>query len=414
MFIALIFIVLLYAKAINQPLNESKLEAQIYSEFAQHKELLNNKSFELFSKSGSHPNKFICLNPNAGMYGGWGNLVNSLISIIGFSLTTQKQAIMNHPLFLEMFNHPDERQKWNLWSAEEIRSIKHNVGRPPARCGDINHMPLNTFEDKYGVNGCLSPYLTHPAAINYFQFLLHKKYDKILPNSYFTQVSNILAQWIFSNPTKKYKEMTDEHKKQLLSNECGENFDLAVQFRSWRDVRAESATFGELDGSCVLECALERVSWLKQKITNRKICVFVTTDNSTSSNIIVNAINALSTKDHAVHAITFIDTHLEKHWHSMGVVQDTRFFIEPTELSRHPELLDWYLIGDAYSAVYTAGSTFAFTSRMRSGILNQMNDYAVNKVDNKCVCEKVMPNFPIDEQIDLRNRLLLEFQKRKL
>ena len=83
------------------------------------------------------------------------------------------------------------------------------------------------------------------------------------------------------------------------------------------------------------------------------------------------------------------------HWHTGEIVQSGRNGVKLEDLVHYTSLFDWFLFGEAASALLTAGSTFSMTARLRSGLEQSLDDYVVDAVwsNNQFVC-KCTPSFP--------------------
>lgn len=382
-------------------------------------ETLNDRTYELFSRDKSailsyNPaSKFICLSPSAKFYGGFGNLLLSILGVVGFALPLNRVSIINHPLFNLMFDHPDStRQSWTLLSPLKLSEGKggeSSVSPPIAggKCIAIEAITLDQFPRKYGVNGCTQSYFINPHSKKYYESIFPTINKPFKGFDTWEQVESNLANWMFSNPKKVWVDLVRNYSEKSIfrgDSRCSmDNIDFATQFRTWRDVRPQNMKFSEAGGDCHMHCLITRI---KENIRVRSssplfnsslqhndssFCVFVTSDNVTSSHILVDRIKALSTDTLDIRAFAHEDE--DEHWHTIDLTSGSlRYEIpageEDSILASHSELFDWYIMGQAQAVVYTEGSTFGFTSRLRRPLEQRLQDFTTKQEGRgKCECK---------------------------
>lgn len=172
------------------------------------------------------------------------------------------------------------------------------------------------------------------------------------------------------------------------------NIDIAAQFRSWRDVRPVDHSFHSAGGACFLSCLLEAARRAALALGKSSLCVFVTSDNVTSTHLVADTLRASSVPISSALNLTlrpFFNPHPSDHWHSAELIEAFRYELaDPQrELGNHAELFDWYLLGEAKAAVYTSGSTYATTARLRKGLDNMLLDWTSAMSDpphSACEC----------------------------
>jgi hypothetical protein len=363
---------------------------------------LNDRSYDVYKQKDMKT--YTCTNPTAGIFGGFGNLMFSILGAQVVGTLINRVVVMNHHLMLNMFDHPDIRQSWDLIPFADWPEMKKTVGSRPIRCSGVKDVPFEKYPAKYGTNGCFQAYLSHPQTAGVLLPLLPMKYPES-NISFYDQMSAQLAEWTLSRPAKVWSSIVDEYKKATFSP-CGANVDradMAVQFRTWRDVAGEAATYHQVGGLCHEKCAAEMALHTFQRL-KRPICIFITSDNETSSAQLAQNLSSLSPGNiHAVYGAAEKNT---AHWHSVTIVDTARWGpFDVQELRRHQELKDWMLLGEASHATYTVGSTFAITARLRAGLHQQMHDKVpITTEDGNCTCSSVYPNYHIENQLRIRER----------
>jgi len=370
----------------------------------------------------------VTLSPHTKSYGGLGNVILSLVGVQAFAFPLRRVALLNVPLFEAMFSHPDSPRQKNsrqFVSAESVNENKKWVSHSP-NCQKIFDIPLRNVPIRFGVNMCWFAFITHRESVYYYNQLLgptrkiqHFGYRNI---SYFDWTFNSLGGWIMSNPTVVFKQHALEYQKKISSERC-QKIHLALQIRTWRDVREgkllkdsnkstlnnkskeASISFEELGGECFLNCtyasinafirARENDNRLVKDQKANEMCVFVTSDNDAFSQQLVQRINSQPQPSKitmtAFSAVPASSS--SKPWHSFDLIKSSLKKFNSSLLVNHPLLFDWYLLGEATTSVYTSGSTFGSSARLRAGLENQLNDFKVafREHSRECICEKVFP-----------------------
>lgn len=375
---------------------------------------LNDRTYEVYQHADVRES-FVCNDPNAGIFGGFGNLMITALATQLVGLLSNRVTVMNHHLMLSMFDHPDSRQSWSLIPSEGFFALKGTVKTRPKRCSDVKNIPFSKLAPKYGTNGCFEAYISHPESPAMLTSLLPLQYPESNISLYH-QFSAAVGEWTFSRPAANWSSIMSAYRKKTFAP-CGANIefaDMAVQFRTWRDVRGDKDTFHDVGGACHAKCAAHVALHTRNRL-NRTICVFVTSDNVTSSAHLVNHLNLAS--NGSIKAVYAEEETGAAHWHSQTVVDSARWkTLDSSELQHHQSLKDWMLIGEASTAMYTAGSTFAVTARLRAGLQNQLHDVISEINGNKCNCESMFPKYNLEHQMHVREktrRSLIEKRRRR-
>lgn len=346
-----------------------------------------------FNKTENDPFKigaFVCLDPNAFVFGGWGNLLLSIFAVQAISLLTNRRAVVNHPLFTTLFESPI-KTPWHLPPASLINSKKmliRNIDFNSCHLISRSHFRLAAW---VGVNGCFGSYIRNPELKSFFENRYNISQNATV-DSYTDQAANKLASWTLSRPSQILQSAFDIYRN-LVWSQCENTVepDIGIQFRSWRDVKSNTSTFEESGGDCLLRCLTGMMkhmdgttNWIRQ---SHKLCVFVTSDSSCFSKRIVDHLNN-SNSSQQVQAFSSPSIEFnDAEWHSMGLIAKTRDRFNSSELAYHPELLDWMILGEIKQVLYSKGSTFATTARMRTGTEKQQNDFITSFHVDRCLCK---------------------------
>jgi len=264
------------------------------------------------------------------------------------------------------------------------------------------------------MNGCIPGYFTHSNSQRFYESILKLDFHGL---DYWSQIFANVASWAMSRPSTMWTELVKNYTKTVFRGDdlcSGEDIDLVTQFRTWRDVRPADMNFRDAGGDCHTKCLVARAKAYGKTFNKTHLCIFVTSDNATSSAVLVKTLKGLSTESLQFRAFTHEDE--DVHWHTIDLTSgNTRYEMPPNKaevLSAHSELFDWYLMGEAKAAVYTGGSTYGMTARLRKGIENHLLDYTAFVEDNKCKCQPFYPTYGVSENLERRRRLFEGFADR--
>lgn len=329
-------------------------------------------------------------------FGGFGNLMLGAIGIVTLAIPSARIPEINHCMLSEMYFHPDKRLQF---------SSNTDRGDGMKLLGS-SHQNINTLKSEklnapYAVYGDTDVNIYTTAADTIAHHAFYQQYLPDVPLSdprLYDIISSTIAQWTLSNPSPALRKSYSSFKSNVLAGCPSGQLDLAVQLRTWQDV-PERRDYFESHQSCTYQCILSRIKKVKkvhagmqylknavdpagriqvprggQRIVKNSICVFITTDNATATMKVINDLQKLvsrhvdSTEKNSnntvylegrrgkvvfVHSLNHISS--DAQWHSVTAIRKSRQKFDPSELSKHTELLDWVLIGDARQAVYSRG-----------------------------------------------------------
>jgi len=351
-----------------------------------------------------------------------------------FRLSLGRIPVLNHALFTGLYQHPDPRQTWNLIPISAIRSMSDILGFE--YCRGIQSKSLKEFPIKFGFHGCTDAYMNNVENLKYFQLLISKYYPKVViserdygkviinfkqQSKYQTEwfVNTLICNWIMSRPVERWKMAIKSYKNAAFPYLNDGVFDLAIQFRTWRDLGHGNAVYVQ---DCIVNCAIHRIIQMLResgiiddirklrKENARNFSVFITGDNATSNAFVQSKLTQQlvsmfygeklvddskyminnSLENRHIRRIPFGEKHgcyiattpeyynsnssAATQWHTGEVTNSLRYEFDFEKVRYNLGLLDWELLSEATSAVYTTGSGFALNARMKAGLIRQACD----------------------------------------
>lgn len=340
---------------------------------------------------------FVCLNPHTGKFGGFGNLLLTMIGVKLIGFVTNRTAVINHFLLSQLFDNVDSGRQQQ--TVATINSHKLDIKRT-SKCKDILNFDLSQVPEKYGVNGCYQSYVLNPiiqAVIK--QHMSQSSNCKVGESDL---ISHTIAQWALSDIRPSWI-MSANKLRDGMTN-ASTNIDVVIQYRSWRDIYSATKNSDTIESNfnCHLHCSLKILQIIKAK-ESKTLVVFITSDNFTTTQAFARHINSML-EGLIVLTNSNLGEKFHNEWHSEKIVQqfrfDSRTVIGESFLSSHTELLEWILIGQANHAIYSKGSTFAATARMRKGLAGELNDFVISTVNRlkqekataECQCQPIFPH----------------------
>ena len=351
---------------------------------------IHNITSIIQKKHSKNPSlSIVCLSTGVHTYGGLGNFVGSLITATVLSLMNERVLVINNFVFTSMFIHPD---KDNTFISFPVTPGTRMFA--PGEC-QIKEPSKNPSVQILGVNRC-DRFLVHDSQVlSWFSNTFH------VPNTFRAtnkpwllsenRISYDILHWLLSKPSAKWEHHLKEQRTNVYKNCSRDGWEharanLAIQVRTFADIFKDPISKKRYD--CYVNCALKRAKELHE-LHQHSVCVLVTSDNSQLTDLIINKLNEESFIT-AVHNDYPISSTIS---HSGDLLlkerDNAKFTIE--NLHNHPEFIDWMLLSDSESAIYTVESTFAATARYRAGFIKAQNDMVVRMVDKEnCVCDAVV------------------------
>ena len=351
-------------------------------------EFFNNVTFSTFTKNkDAVANKFVCLNPTAKFYGGWGNVVFYAFTLMEIGIGLDRIPVMNHALMTTLFQHPDDRQVWALLSFADIDRLKNEIEGIP-RCNGINERTVESFPPKFGLHGCPGNYNNNHAILGRVKSLLSGSFP-IYADLDSWGVNVLLMQWVFSKPSLPWLSAVNSYRKTVFGDE-NMVADLAIQIRTWRDL-GEAKTFEGSNGPCILFCTTKALDVLS-KFIKREFRIFVTADDAAVAQKFIELLQQWGV-DNSKPVHVYVPGPEQSNWHTVDLTNQGRYSLDISQVEHNVALLDWMILSEAHHSVYTLNSGFSSWARMRGGFQNQSCDVvAGNNEENKCVCVPVLPD----------------------
>eukprot|EP00602_Paraphysomonas_sp_CaronLab_P004567 CAMPEP_0185035738 /NCGR_PEP_ID=MMETSP1103-20130426/27644_1 /TAXON_ID=36769 /ORGANISM="Paraphysomonas bandaiensis, Strain Caron Lab Isolate" /LENGTH=350 /DNA_ID=CAMNT_0027572975 /DNA_START=89 /DNA_END=1138 /DNA_ORIENTATION=+ len=324
-------------------------------------------SYSLLYKNVSESNRrarvstdhLFCLQPASGTlstYGGFGNLMMGVNAVQALALVSGSIPVINHAMFLAMFSHPNPKESYDVFKPSQIRL--GSVRRIYCQSSKFFRSKLSKL-GRSGVNVlCNKDAYMHRESIAFFSTAL-----SISPTDarYYDMASSSVAHWMLSNPTAYFESIVRRHRDKVL-HRCGgtqSRLDVAVQIRTWADVPERREQFFT-QIPCVMRCIMNLVRFVASgkgvhidtydpDSGEAPLCIFVTTDNSTVTNDIVEYLEGISTAIRATSSTSISPEYLNftaprthvSHWHSAHTIKSSQHEFSASELDSHIELLDW-------------------------------------------------------------------------
>jgi hypothetical protein len=259
---------------------------------------INEETYKIYNRTSasvmSSRDGFVCLNPWAKQYGGFGNLLYYAVVLVELGLALGRVPVMNHALVTGLFDHPDDRQTWKLFTPDDIFGMKDRF-QEPIRCNGIEKMSLqSSFSSRFGIHGCPNNYANNIQMQEFFKKLISwdvssYRQIKFMPTSEWL-LHSVMMPWLLSRPTRDWARAVDKYKASIFGSP-NITIDVAIQFRQYVDLPGKT-DFHLSGGDCTVQCArdlLSKLSAKKQKSNHdsssaatRDINVFLTSDNTTS------------------------------------------------------------------------------------------------------------------------------------
>jgi hypothetical protein len=341
----------------------------------------------------NHPNPSdfaVALSTKVVTYGGFGNFIGSVVTAGLVSFLSDRVLVLNNALFRSMFQHPDPSLSFN-----SLNITRETVMYCPSAPNLFLAASRQSHHKIIGVNRG-DQYLTHhQPVLEWYSTTLSVPIPVQTPESPWriseNRLSYDLAQWLLSHPTPEWETILKKRAKMVFAN-CShadtsvpQRASVGLQIRTFADLGRKSSP--ELE-KCYIDCALNLTSHLyRRQRKHRPICVLVTSDDSRLTDRVVDELQKVPYVI-AVHNDYPTSSTLS---HSgnllMSQREDDSFSLQ--SIKDHPEFVDWMLLSDSETAVYSQSSTFASSARHRAGIYRAKDDHVVGFSEGYCACNPV-------------------------
>lgn len=314
-------------------------------------------------------------------YGGYGNFIGSLVTAAVISFYSNRILVLNNPVLVSMFQHPDPMQSFNSFNVTSLYC--------PKSCPDIVRASTS-LEKVIGVNRCDGQVIHDQNVATWYVKNIAIPLVPLSTGSLLElyRPHYELIHWLLSNPTPGWGSHMQKRAKMVYAN-CSQHgvvphrANLALQIRTFSDMGRTSTASQE---QCYIDCTLEIAKSLHDAHLHH-ICLMVTSDNSELTDRVIEKLEMTSyiTAVHNDYPNASILSH------SGNILMDHRLdkSFSLDKIMDHPEFVDWMLLSDAEVAVYTHGSTFAMSARHRAGVIRAKDDRAVSFQPGDCKCHAV-------------------------
>ena len=312
---------------------------------------------------------------------GFGNLMVGTYGMILLANANAAVPLVAHSMVASMFNHPlfEEGLSFQklLEDPDGTISLPSVAASGPetiteSGAGEVSYINVLGTGDA----------LKRGAARNLYADLLNMStHDPRL----YDVMSSTAAQWMLSNPSRRFQRLYDDFKAEKLSQCSSGHFDVAIQLRTWKDW-INYYSYYEKNKACIVDCIgsvlLDVIRTIQAKSgsdTDSPPCVFFTSDSDADAaeviDILKRRLAALSpdpvlavefvvsapptqTQAEIEHSSSYRPKSTnENHfmWRSDFVLRTSRDSFNIHDLSKRTDLLDWMLLGDVDVAVYSGG-----------------------------------------------------------
>jgi hypothetical protein len=237
--------------------------------------------------------------------------------------------------------------------------------------------------------GCLLHVAAHYKAT--FDVILPRTNIRINADENTDRIDRIAA-WALSNPSELYRSLAEEYRKFLLlqCSNISSIIDFAVNLRTQRDVRGD-ISFNECYIDCLSNEVLEILHQHPNYLLQKSVCVFITSDDDILADNIAKRLKRNNSFVMTATGVQYRKGNLDSsNWHLGGLIQNTRYSLNISDIAYHTELLDWYILSEVPQAILTP-STFSSTARSRNSIIRSQrnfSDYQFGEIQTVCTACK--------------------------
>lgn len=346
---------------------------------------------------------------------GFGNLIIGTFGMMLLAHVKGDIPLVAHAMVAAMFNHPLSNE--GLTFQKILEDPDGTISLPSVSDSGPETFRENGPNKKTYINvlGTGDSLKRDPVRQFYADLLNMSTSDPRL----YDVMSSAAAQWMLNNPSRRFQSIYEEFKAEKESQCTSGHFDFGIQLRSWVDWLSYYDAFKK-NKPCIVDCiesVIVNVVTSAARENDVPPCVFFTADSGEDANDIINSLKRkFSVRSPAVEVEfvvsarpTLIKGEIDDReayklhgendkpfaWRSDFVLRSTRDSFNINDLSKRTDLLDWMLFGDVDTGIYSGGSTFGRTARMRRGYFAQLNDHIFTTraalTQKGCMCVPVQP-----------------------
>eukprot|EP01036_Dinobryon_divergens_P036012 gene36012-46789_t len=188
-----------------------------------------------------------------------------------------------------------------------------------------------------------------------------------------------LTQWTFSSPTPTFRDNSGDKEGQFMNV-------TRTPIRACALLAAREAMLRQYQNH---QQSLQSTTTAattqnndKNQLMDANICVYVTSDFPTVSNDVKSYLESHAQFKGAV--VSNGDLQLHEDWLSISLMGSNSV---SKEVAHRPDLLDWMVMSNALSSLYTAASTYGASARLRAGYFETRHDYIMSDEDGPITCK---------------------------
>jgi hypothetical protein len=132
--------------------------------FSALRDTLTNLSRQIYDAHADVLQHTICVGLNIRTYGGLGNLLGTIKGAQALAFVNNRHFILNNPVILSMFDHPDPKQDWHKPAMDESSWARKQ--RSFSQCGESMDF-ARTTGGLLGLNRCDQNVCHNPGIIKY-------------------------------------------------------------------------------------------------------------------------------------------------------------------------------------------------------------------------------------------------------
>ena len=283
-----------------------------------------------------------------------------MLGIQFFAVSIGRPAVINNALLTDMFEHPDPRQRLapltNLLLNKEMKSkIKGFAASALAPTAKVPSRFENVkFIGSHGVPTMATGFRSFSPFI-----------PRLLPRGmqlkteetkfYHNLMCQGFASWLMSRPTKRMEDALTKYKDNFINKCDSKNIpDVAIQVRTEDNINSE---FSSPLQNCYIACSVAKARQV-QKELQRDICIFVTSNRVSTTDSVVESLNAIlnppNSTSESSPSFKFLYHQMESESASKSAIMHSGKLVEagrhvesfpPSEdFSLKDDMMDWFLL----------------------------------------------------------------------